>query len=105
MARRKAEGGEANRVLQPEPHTFPDHRGGVEGVRAARTAPGGGEARGSVDSALNGWDGGASSPGGRLSLDVNVRAPRGTTVDAGVTGGDFIPADRGISVNREMTQE
>jgi hypothetical protein len=22
-----------------------------------------------------------------------------------VTGGDFIPADRGISVNREMTQE
>jgi hypothetical protein len=38
LARRKAEGGEANRVLQPEPHTFPDHRGGVEGVRAARTA-------------------------------------------------------------------
>jgi hypothetical protein len=34
-----------------------------------------------------------------------VRAPRGTKVDAGVTGGDFIPADRGISVNREMTQE
>ena len=27
------------------------------------------------------------SPSGRLSLDVNVRAPRGTTVDAGVTGG------------------
>ena len=46
-----------------------------------------------------------SSPEGRLKLDVNVRAPRGTKVDAGVTGGDFIPADRGISVNREMTQE
>jgi hypothetical protein len=57
-----------------------------------------------ADSAINGWEK-QKSPGGRLSLDVNVRAPRGTKVDAGVTGGDFIPADRGISVNREMTQE
>jgi hypothetical protein len=54
--------------------------------------------------ALNGWQSDAS-PSGRLKLDVNVRAPRGTKVDAGVTGGDFIPADRGIGVNREMTQE
>jgi hypothetical protein len=40
----------------------------------------------------------------RPSPIQGVRAPRGTKVDAGVTGGDFIPADRGISVNREMTQ-
>ena len=39
----------------------------------------------------------------RPSPIQGVCAPRGTKVDAGVTGGDFIPADRGISVNREMT--
>ena len=39
----------------------------------------------------------------RPSPIQGVRAPRGTKVDADVTGGDFIPADRGISVNREMT--
>ena len=52
---------------------------------------------------MNGWQSDAS-PSGRLKLDVNVRAPRGTKVDAGVTGGDFIPADRGITVNREMQE-
>jgi hypothetical protein len=34
----------------------------------------------------------------------NQRRPspiQGVKVDAGVTGGDFIPADRGISVNRD----
>jgi hypothetical protein len=33
-----------------------------------------------------------------------VRAPRGTKVDADATDGDFIPADRGITVNREMQE-
>ncbi len=59
--------------------------------------------RGAVNSAINGWSGG-DSPTGSLSLDVNVKGPRGTKVDAGVTDGDFIPADRGININREMTQ-
>jgi hypothetical protein len=45
-----------------------------------------------------------ASQSGRLKLDANVRAPRGNKVDAGVTGGDFIPADRGITVNREMQE-
>jgi hypothetical protein len=61
--------------------------------------------RNSVDGAMTGWSRHGDSPSGSLNLDVNVRAPRGTKVDAGVTDGDFIPADRGISVNREMTEE
>ncbi len=59
--------------------------------------------RGAVNGALNGWGGG--DPTGSLNLDVNVKGPRGTNVDASVTEGDFIPADRGINVNREMTEE
>jgi hypothetical protein len=39
---------------------------------------------------------------GRPSPIQGVRAPRDTKVDADVTGGYFIPADRGITVNREM---
>jgi hypothetical protein len=60
--------------------------------------------RGSVDGALNGWRD-RSMPSGELSLDVNVRGPRGTKVDAGVTDGDFIAQDRGITINRELTNQ
>ncbi len=62
--------------------------------------------RSSVDGALNGWGGGREGSGatGSLNLDVNVRGPRGTKVDADVTDGDFIPADRGITINREMRE-
>lgn len=54
--------------------------------------------RQNVDEAL----GYAEGVEGRLSLDVLVRGPRGTNVEAGVKGGDFIADD--INVSREMVQ-
>lgn len=40
---------------------------------------------------------------GTLEMDVNVKGPRGISADAEVTGGDFKPADGGVTVNREIS--
>lgn len=74
-------------------------RAGAAGFSSDRAA-GFSSDRAAVDSAMRGFDGGGRS--GSLNLDVNVKGPRGTKVDASVTEGDFVPADRGITVNREM---